>query len=169
MGLHVGQFSSPADMVWCLDAVTTNSAQIMGLDDYAIAKGCDASFDALQAKDKIEAIRLLAHRLTVVRKGSVVAKPARVVAALLKEGDAAKLNESNRKDSAKLPNLSVSAKLACGSKARCTREEFGPQWPASHRRSNPRATCDPRFARRSVVGLRGDSRHGWAGCQLANR
>ena len=98
MGLHVGQFSSPADLVWCLDAVTTNSAQIVGLDDYAIARGCDASFVMLQAKDKIGAIRLLAHRFIVVRKGNLVAKPAPVVAALLKEGDAAILNESSMKD-----------------------------------------------------------------------
>ncbi len=31
MGLHVGQLSSRADMKWCFDAVTVNSAAIMGL------------------------------------------------------------------------------------------------------------------------------------------
>ncbi|MEM6986587.1 MAG: cytosine deaminase, partial [Pseudomonadota bacterium] len=31
MGLHVGQLSSIADMTWCFDAVTENSARIMGL------------------------------------------------------------------------------------------------------------------------------------------
>ena len=71
--------------------------------------------------------------------------------------------------STKLPNLNVSAVPARASRARCTREEFGPRWPASHQRSSPRATCDLRFARRSVVGLRGDSRHGWAGCRPADR
>jgi len=74
MGLHVGQLSSRADMTWCFDAVTKNSAKIMGLQGYGIAKGCDANFVILQAKDPIEAIRLRATRLTVVRKGKVVAQ-----------------------------------------------------------------------------------------------
>jgi len=74
MGLHVGQLSSRADMTWCFDAVTKNSAQIMGLQGYGVAKGCDANLVILQAKDPIEAIRLRATRLTVVRKGKVIAQ-----------------------------------------------------------------------------------------------
>jgi len=74
MGLHVGQLSSRADMTWCFDAVTKNSAKIMELHGYGIAKGCDANFVILQAKDPIEAIRLRATRLTVVRKGKVIAQ-----------------------------------------------------------------------------------------------
>ncbi len=74
MGLHVGQLSSRADMTWCFDTVTKNSAKIMGLQDYGIAKSCDANFVILQAKDPIEAIRLRATRLTVVRKGKVIAQ-----------------------------------------------------------------------------------------------
>ncbi|MEM8760072.1 MAG: amidohydrolase family protein, partial [Pseudomonadota bacterium] len=72
MGLHVGQFSSVEDMAWCFDAVTENSARIMGLERYGIAKGCDANFVLLQATDKIEAIRLRAHRMAVVRRGKVI-------------------------------------------------------------------------------------------------
>ncbi len=72
MGLHVGQLSSIADMEWCFDAVTENSAHIMGLDRYGISKGCNANFVLLQALDKVEAIRLRAHRLAVVRRGKVV-------------------------------------------------------------------------------------------------
>ncbi|MEO0426355.1 MAG: amidohydrolase family protein [Pseudomonadota bacterium] len=72
MGLHVGQFSSVEDMAWCFDAVTENSARIMGLERYGIAKGCDANFVLLQAADKIEAIRLRAHRMAVVRRGKVI-------------------------------------------------------------------------------------------------
>ena len=71
-GLHVGQLSSIADMEWCFDAVTENSARIMGLDDYGVAQGCNANFVLLQAKDKIEALRLRAHRLAVVRQGKVI-------------------------------------------------------------------------------------------------
>ena len=71
-GLHVGQLSSIADMEWCFDAITKNSARIMGLDGYGITKGCNANFVLLQARDKIEAIRLRAHRLAVVRRGKVI-------------------------------------------------------------------------------------------------
>ena len=49
MGLHVGQLSSREDMAWCFDAVTENSAQIMGLDGYGLAPGCKADFNLLQA------------------------------------------------------------------------------------------------------------------------
>jgi len=43
MGLHVGQLSSRADMKWCFDAVTVNSAQIMGLEGYGLDPGCTAN------------------------------------------------------------------------------------------------------------------------------
>ncbi|MAT88134.1 MAG: cytosine deaminase [Aestuariivita sp.] len=76
MGLHVGQLSSREDMVWCFDAVTKNSAQIMGIEGYGLNPGCSANFNLLQARDSIEAIRLRAHRLAVVRKGYVIAKNA---------------------------------------------------------------------------------------------
>jgi cytosine deaminase len=74
MGLHVGQLSSRADMDWCYDAVTTNSAKIMGLEGYGLEEGCDANFVLLQASDKIEAIRLRAHRIAVVRRGKVISR-----------------------------------------------------------------------------------------------
>ncbi len=76
MGLHVGQLSSRADMDWCFDAVTGNSAKIMGLDGYGLSEGCDAHFVILQAKDKIEAIRLRAHRLFVFRHGQLISQSA---------------------------------------------------------------------------------------------
>lgn len=74
MGLHVGQLSSRADMAWCFDAVTLNSARIMGLDGYGVAKGCEANFVLLQAHETIDALRLRAHRIAVVRKGRVVSR-----------------------------------------------------------------------------------------------
>lgn len=82
MGLHVGQLSSREDMAWCFDAVTENSARIMGLDGYGIAKGCAANMVLLQASDKIEAVRLRANRLAVIRKGRVIARTAPVVTTL---------------------------------------------------------------------------------------
>lgn len=81
MGLHVGQLSSRADMAWCFEAVTTNSAKIMGLEGYGIAKGSKANMVLLQANDTIEAIRLRATRLAVIRHGRVIARtPASVTA-----------------------------------------------------------------------------------------
>jgi len=74
MGLHVGQLSSRADMKWCFEAVTTNSAQIMGLQGYGLQKGCKANMVLLQAKDPIEAIRLRATRLAVIRGGQLIAQ-----------------------------------------------------------------------------------------------
>ncbi len=74
MGLHVGQMSSRADMAWCFDAVTVNSAQIMGLEGYGIAPGCNANMVLLQARDTIEALRLRAHRLATIRGGKVIAR-----------------------------------------------------------------------------------------------
>jgi cytosine/creatinine deaminase len=82
MGLHVGQLSSRADMRWCFDAVTTNSASIMGLEGYGLDKGCAAHMVLLQAQDPIEAIRLRATRLAVIRAGRVIARTPAQVATL---------------------------------------------------------------------------------------
>jgi len=74
MGLHVGQLSSRADMGWCFDAITKNSAKIMGLQGYGLQKGGQANMVLLQAADPIEAIRLRATRLAVIRGGQVIAR-----------------------------------------------------------------------------------------------
>ncbi|NVK15875.1 MAG: amidohydrolase family protein [Rhodobacteraceae bacterium] len=89
MGLHVGQLSSREDMSWCFDAVTENSARIMGLQGYGVAKGKDANFVLLQARDKIDAIRLRAHRIAVIRAGKVVSRSAAVVHEITKPGEVA--------------------------------------------------------------------------------
>ena len=82
MGLHVGHMSSRADMRWCYDAVTENSAKIMGLEKYGLQVGHHANFVLLQAKDPIEAIRLRAHRLAVVRRGAIIARNEPLVTAI---------------------------------------------------------------------------------------
>lgn len=74
MGLHVGQLSSRADMRWCFDAVTKNSAEIMGLEKYGLEVGNYADMVVLQAKDPIEAIRLRPTRLAVIRRGKLIAQ-----------------------------------------------------------------------------------------------
>ena len=73
MALHVGQMTSRTAMRQCFDAVTLNPARAMGLDSYGIAPGCRADMVLLQAADPVEAIRLRATRLAVIRKGRVIA------------------------------------------------------------------------------------------------
>ena len=51
----------------CFDAVTVNAARILGLDGYGVDAGCRADFVLLQARSPVEAIRLRAQRLAVVR------------------------------------------------------------------------------------------------------
>jgi cytosine deaminase len=74
MGLHVAQMTSPADMRRCFDLVTSEPACIMGLRDYGLHAGANASLVVLEASDPIEAIRLRATRLAVISKGKVVAR-----------------------------------------------------------------------------------------------
>ena len=69
MGLHVAHMTSRR-----LHAVTVNAAKLMGLDGYGLEPGCHADFVVLQARDPIEAIRLRAPRLQVVRRGKVIAE-----------------------------------------------------------------------------------------------
>jgi len=76
MGLHVAQMTGQAAMRQCYEAVTTQPARIMGLPRYGIARGCEASFVLLQARDPVEAIRLRAHRLRVYRHGRCIARSA---------------------------------------------------------------------------------------------
>jgi len=86
MGLHVAQLSSRKDMAWCFDAVTENSAKIMGLEGYGVRKGCKANMVLLQAVDPIEAIRLRATRLAVIRAGKVISRTQASCAALNLDG-----------------------------------------------------------------------------------
>jgi cytosine deaminase len=74
MAVHVAQMTAPAAISRCFDAVTTYGAQVMGLDGYGIAPGCRADFVLLQARDTVEAVRLRATRLLVVRGGMVIAR-----------------------------------------------------------------------------------------------
>jgi cytosine deaminase len=74
MGLHVAQMTSATGMRAAFDAVTVNPARILHLQDYGIAPGCRADCVLLQARDPIEAIRLRASRLKVIRAGKVIAE-----------------------------------------------------------------------------------------------
>ena len=82
MGLHVAQMTSQAQMAACFDAVTVNAARLMGLDRYGPDVGCNADFVLLQARSPVEALRLRATGLLVVRRGQVLASAAPAAAQL---------------------------------------------------------------------------------------
>jgi cytosine deaminase len=86
MGTHVAQMMSRDDMRYAFDCVTAHPARILGLEGYGLAPGCNADFVLLQAADRIEAIRLRARRLAVVRRGRVIAESAPAVSRLSLEG-----------------------------------------------------------------------------------
>ena len=74
MGLHVAQMTSLDGMRACFDAVTVNNARALGLADYGLEVGKAADCVLLQARSPIEAIRLRAQRLWVMRHGKVIAR-----------------------------------------------------------------------------------------------
>ena len=82
MGLHVAQMTSLDGMRACFEAVTANNARVLGLADYGIEAGRPADCVLLQARSTIEAIRLRAQRLWVMRRGKVIARTPAVQAAL---------------------------------------------------------------------------------------
>jgi cytosine deaminase len=73
MGLHVAQMTSREAIRYCYECVTSHPAKALGLEGYGVEKGCKADFVLLQARDTIEAIRLKATRLAVVKGGNVIA------------------------------------------------------------------------------------------------
>ena len=62
----------------CFRAVTEIPAAILGLEGYGLEKGCNADLVILQAADPVEALRLKANRLFVIRRGNIISssKPA---------------------------------------------------------------------------------------------
>jgi len=82
MGLHVAQMTGQEAMRACFQAVTQTPAEILGLQGYGITPGCHADLVLLQARDPVEAIRLRATRLAVVRRGRVIARTPAATAML---------------------------------------------------------------------------------------
>ena len=86
MGLHVAQMTGQAAMRQCFAAVTEVPARILGLEHYGFDIGARADAVLLQAKDPVEAIRLRATRLKVIRAARVIAETPASVAQLHVEG-----------------------------------------------------------------------------------
>ena len=82
MGLHVAQLTGVEQMKSCFRAVTEIPAAILGLEGYGLEKGCNADLVILQAADPVEALRLKANRLFVIRRGRIISSSAPVQAKL---------------------------------------------------------------------------------------
>ena len=74
MGVHAVPMTSREAMEWAFTSVTVNGARAMGLPDPTIRQGGPANMVVLQARDPIEAVRLRATRLAVIRHGKVLAR-----------------------------------------------------------------------------------------------
>jgi cytosine deaminase len=74
MALHALHMSGRRDMEELFKGVTYNPAKILGLDDYGLEPGCRADVVVLQARNPVDALRLKAARLKVVRGGKIIAE-----------------------------------------------------------------------------------------------
>ncbi|KQT85282.1 amidohydrolase family protein [Aurantimonas sp. Leaf443] len=74
MAAHVTQMTSREGLRTAFEAVTTNGARAMRIEGYGIAEGASADLVLLQARDPIEAVRLKAARLLVVKGGRILAR-----------------------------------------------------------------------------------------------
>ena len=74
MGIHAAPMTSREAMAWAFTSVTQNGAKAMGLPDPTLREGGPANLVLLQARDPIEAVRMKATRLAVIRNGKVIAR-----------------------------------------------------------------------------------------------
>jgi cytosine deaminase len=86
MAVHATQMGSAADKSVIFDAVTRVPAQVLGLEGYGLEPGCHADMVLIQARDTAEAIRLKPNRLTVIRRGKVIAETPPEISRLALDG-----------------------------------------------------------------------------------
>ena len=92
MGLHVAQMTGQEAMQACFRSVTETPARILGLDGYGLAPGCYADLVLLDAANPVEAIRLRAARLMVIRRGKLISQSPAAQASLSLPGRPAQVN-----------------------------------------------------------------------------
>ncbi|KKB65078.1 cytosine deaminase [Robbsia andropogonis] len=92
MAIHVAQMAGVEDRKRIFDALTVNGAKAIGLDGYGIAEGCNADLVVLQARDPLEALRLKANRLFVIRRGKIIARGTPRVSELLVQGQSRRID-----------------------------------------------------------------------------
>jgi cytosine deaminase len=95
MAVHAAPMTSREAIRWSFDAVTEIPARILGLEGYGLAVGRNADLVVLQAADPIEAVRLRAPRLAVIRRGRLIAETPPRVASLGLPGRPAKLDPAD--------------------------------------------------------------------------
>jgi cytosine deaminase len=95
MAVHGAPMTSREAIRWTFDAVTEIPARILGLDGYGLSVGAYADMALLQAADPIEAVRLRATRLFVIRRGAVIAETPPRTAELSLEGRPASLDPAS--------------------------------------------------------------------------
>lgn len=83
MAIHFGRMISDRRKAQVFDAITYGGARTLGLENYGLEIGCNADMVVLQASDPMEAVRLKAARLFVIRRGKVIARTAPAVAEVL--------------------------------------------------------------------------------------
>jgi cytosine deaminase len=86
MGVHAVPMTSREEMAWTFTSVTENGARAMGLPDPTLRVGGPANLVLLQANDPIEAVRLKATRMAVIKNGTVLAQTAPRVASIALAG-----------------------------------------------------------------------------------
>lgn len=82
MGVHAVPMTSREAMDWAFTSVTQSGAKAMGLPDPTIREGGPATMIVLQARDPIEAVRMRATRLAVIKNGKILARTAPRIAEL---------------------------------------------------------------------------------------
>ena len=108
MAIHAAHLTAEDAMRRAFDAVTAVPAAILGLGGYGLAPGNPAHLVLLDAGDPIEAIRLKATRLAVLRHGSVIARtPARTMTLDL-QGRPAEVSLRRRSDPARATEIDPS-------------------------------------------------------------
>jgi len=92
MAIHAVPMTSREAIAWSFAGVTDAAARVIGLEGHGLNVGPNADFVVLQAADPIEAVRLRAERLYVVRRGRIIARTPERLTALALEGRPATLN-----------------------------------------------------------------------------
>ena len=95
MAVHAAPMTSREAIAWSFAGVTETAARVMGLEGYGLHVGAHADFVLLQAADPIEAVRLRAERLVVVRRGKVIARTPERRTSLALEGRPASLDPAD--------------------------------------------------------------------------
>ncbi|MCZ4094110.1 amidohydrolase family protein [Sinorhizobium psoraleae] len=92
MAIHVAQMAGIEDKHKIFDAITVNSAKTMGLEGYGLEVGCKADLIVLQAADVIEALRLKANRMFVIKSGKIISRTAPRISELFLGGRPASID-----------------------------------------------------------------------------